>query len=149
ESGSDANNYEVDVRLKYENLELRRVPVAVPHIGVAALPRSGDLVLVQFVDGDLNQPVINGRFYHADDRPPLHRADDILFEQRVSDGTLNHLRFTPDGAIYVQRDVTRPEDNSEARTGIQIDPDGNIQIAAGKKLVITLTVDDNIEIKAD
>lgn len=149
EADDDANNYEVDVRLKYEDLELRRVPVAVAHMGVAAPPKAGDLVLVHFVDGDVNQPVIAGRFYHADERPPLHRADDILFEQRVSDGTLNHLRFAPDGSIYVQRDVTKPEDNSEAKAGIRIDPDGNIEISAGQKIVITLTNDDTISIKAD
>jgi len=149
EAEDDANNYEVDVRLKYEDLELRRVPVAVSHMGVAAPPKAGDLVLVQFVDGDLNQPVINGRFYHADERPPLHKADDILFEQRTSDGTLNQLRFSPDGTIYIQRDVTKPEDNSEAKAGIRIDPDGNIELTAGPKIVITLTNDDTIVIKAD
>jgi hypothetical protein len=149
EAEDDANNYEADVRLKYEDLELRRVPVAVPHMGVAVPPKAGDLVLVHFVNGDLNQPVIGGRFYHADERPPLHRAEDILFEQRVSDGTLNHLRFTPDGSIYIQRDVTKPEDNSEAKAGIKIDPEGNIEITAGQKIVITLTNDDTIAIKAD
>ena len=149
DSEDDENNYEVNVRLKNEDLELRRVPLAVAHIGVAAPPRVGDLVLVQFVNGDLNQPVVTGRFYHADDRPPLHAADDILFEQRVPDGKLNHLRFTPDGTIIIQRDVTKPEDNSQAKAGIKIDPDGNIEIKAGEKIVITLNNDDNIHILAD
>ncbi len=149
EAEDDENNYEVNVRLKHEDLELRRVPVAVGHIGIAAPPRVGDLVLVQFINGDLNQPVITGRFYHADDRPPLHQSDDVLFEQRIPDGKLNHLRFTPDGTIYIQRDVTKPEDNSEAKAGVKIDPDGNIEIQAWQKIVITLTNDDNIHIKAD
>jgi uncharacterized protein involved in type VI secretion and phage assembly len=109
----------------------------------------GDLVLVHFINGDLNQPVIGGRFYHADERPPLHKADDVLFEQRLSDGKLNQLRFAADGTIFIQRQVTKPEDNSEARAGIKIDPDGNIEIKAGDKIVITLTNDDNIAIKAD
>ena len=99
EGADDENNYEIDVRLKHEDLELRRVPLVVPHVGVAAPPRVGDLVLVHFINGDLNQPVISGRLYHADERPPLHKADDILFEQRLADGTLNHLRFAADGTI--------------------------------------------------
>ncbi len=148
ESDDDENNYEVNVRLKHEDLELRKVPVSVPHIGVAAPPRVGDLVLVQFINGDLNQPVISGRFYHADERPPLHKADDVLFEQRIPDGKLNHLRFTSDGSIYLQRDVTKPEDNSEASAGIKIDPDGNIEIKSGE-LTFTLKKDDSVEIKAD
>jgi uncharacterized protein involved in type VI secretion and phage assembly len=109
----------------------------------------GDLVLVHFINGDLNQPVVSGRLYHADERPPLHKADDILFEQRLSDGTLNHLRFAADGTIVIQRAVSKPEDNSEAKAGIKIDPDGNIEIKAGGKIVITLTNDDHVAIKAD
>jgi phage baseplate assembly protein gpV len=149
ESEDDDNNYEVTVRLKHEDLELRRVPMAVGHVGIAVPPRVNDLVIVQFINGDINQPVVTGRFYHADERPPLHNADDILFEQRIPDGKLNHLRFTADGAIVIQRDVTSPEDNSAALAGIKIDPDGNIEIKAGDSIVITLTNEDNIEIKAD
>ena len=170
-AADDANNYEVNVRLKHEDLELRRVPVAVGHVGIAAPPRPQDLVLVAFVNGDLNQPVITGRFYHADDRPPLHREEEIVFEQRVPDGTLNHLRFTDDGTIYLQRDVTKPEDNSEAKATIRIDgpsgaveikpandlkagiriagDSGDIVITSGEKIAITLMHDDTIQITAD
>ena len=63
----------------------------------------------------LNQPLVVGRFYHADDRPPLHHDGEVLFEHRVPDGTLNQLRFTDDGSIFIQRDVTKPEDNTEAK----------------------------------
>lgn len=149
EAQDDENNYETNVQLKHEELELRRVPMMVNHIGLAAPPRVGDLVLVQFVNGDLNQPVVSGRFYHADDRPPLHQADDILFEQRVPDGSLNHLRFTPDGTIYLQRDVTKPEDNSEAVAGVKIDPDGNIEIQTSEKIIISLKNDGKIEINTE
>jgi phage baseplate assembly protein gpV len=145
----DDNNYEVTVRLKHEDLELRRVPMSVGHVGIAAAPRVDDLVVVQFIGGDINQPVVTGRFYHADERPPLHKADDILFEQRLPDGKLNHLRFNADGSIFIQRDVTSPDDNSAALAGIKIDPDGNIEIKAGDSVVITLTNEDRIEIKAD
>ena len=150
ESEDDEHNYEVNVRLKHEDLELSKVPLAVGYMGIAALPQIGDLVLVQFVNGDLNQPVITGRFYHADERPPLHKENEVLFEQRVPDGTLNHLRFMNDGTIYLQRDVTKPEDNSEAKASIKIDgKSGNIEIKAGEKIVITLTNDDNIRIVSD
>jgi phage baseplate assembly protein gpV len=146
----DENNYEVNVRLKHEDLELRKVPVAVAHVGVAAPPRVGDLVLVQFINGDLNQPVITGRFYHNDERPPLHQEEEILFEQRVSDNTLNHLRFTADGTIFLQRDVKKPEDNSEAQTSLRIDgATGNLEIKVGDRLSVTLTSDNEIQITAD
>lgn len=148
EAEDDSHNYEADVRLKHDGLELKVVPLAVPHIGVAAPPRVGDLVLVQFVDNDVHQPLITGRFYHEEARPPLHKTDDVLFEHRLPDGTLNHLRFAADGTIYLQRDVTKPEDNSEAKAGIKIAPDGTIELKTGDKVVVTLK-EGEVEITSD
>jgi uncharacterized protein involved in type VI secretion and phage assembly len=149
ETEDDANNFEVDVRLKHAGLELRQVPMTVSYMGIAIPPDVGDLVLVHFIDGDLNQAVVSGRFYHADERPPLHKAGDILFEQRLADDTFNHLRLAADGAIYIQRDVTKREDNSEAKAGIAIDPDGNIAIKTGDKVTITVGADGNISIDCE
>jgi hypothetical protein len=149
EAEDDENNFEVDVRLKYEGLELRKVPMAVSYMGLAIPPREGDLVLVHFLNGDLNQPVISGRFYHAGERPPLHKAGDILFEQRLADDTFNHLRLAANGAIFIQRDVTKREDNSEAKAGIAIDVDGNIEIKTGDKIVIAIKADGNVSIDCE
>jgi phage baseplate assembly protein gpV len=144
----DPSNYEADLRLKHDGLELRRVPIAVAHAGVAAPPRVGDLVLVQFMDHDLQQPFVTGRFYHEDERAPLFREDDILFEHRVPDGKLNHLRFAADGSIYLQRDVTKPEDNTEFLAGIRIGADGEIQVKTGDKVTVTLR-DGEVEVTCD
>jgi phage baseplate assembly protein gpV len=153
---NDDNNYAASVRLKHDDLELPQVPLLAPHIGVAAPPRVGDLVLVTFVDGDLNQPLITGRFYHADDRPPLHQEDEVLFEHRVPDGTLNHLRFTKDGDIYLQRDVAKPKDNSEAKSSVSLKNNGDIVITVGgDKIKLTLSGDavtlecKTVSVKAD
>jgi hypothetical protein len=144
ESEDDEANYEANVRLKHEDLELRRVPMTVGCIGFAAPPRAGDLVLVHFVQGDLNLPLIIGRLYHADERVPLHLEDELLLEHRLPDGTLNHLRFAADGAIYLQRKVTAPEDNSEALTSIRIEgASGDVEIRTGDSLVLELTNDGN------
>lgn len=145
-AADDEHNYEASVRLKHEGLELPKVPIAVNHIGLATPPREGDLVLVQFINGDLNQPVITGRFYHADERPPLHHEHDILFEQIDANGKRNHLRFAANGTIYLQRDVTKPEDNSEATASIKIDGDnGHIEIKAGA-VTVMITNDQAIKI---
>jgi phage baseplate assembly protein gpV len=147
---NDHNNYEVNVKLKYEDLELRKVPIATGYVGFAAPPRTGDLVIVQFIDGDLNQPIVSGRFYHADERAPIFKEDEILFEQRVPDGTLNHMRFKSDGTILIQRAVTKPEDNSAAKTSIRIDgSSGDLQITAGDSIVLSLKNDSQIEITAN
>ena len=48
------------------------VPVATGRIGAASIPAVGELVLVQFVGGDINAPVIVGRLYNDEDRPPAN-----------------------------------------------------------------------------
>lgn len=152
EAKDDSNNYEASVRFKHEDWELTRIPIAVDHTGAASLPVVGDLVLVQFIDGDLNQPVITGRFYHEDNRPPLHKVGDVMFEQRYEENNspkINQLRFGADGAIYLQHDVTKPEDNSDAKATIKIEPNGDVTISANKKVVIKLTNDSKLEITAD
>ncbi len=134
----DTANYEADVRLKHDGLEMPQVPIAVAHVGVAAPPRVGDLVLVEFLDGDLQQPLITGRFYHDQERAPLFRENEVLFEHRLADDTVNHLRFADDGSIFLQREVTKREDNSAFTAGLRIAPDGLIEIKAGGKITVTL-----------
>lgn len=148
ESDDDAANYDADVKLKHDGLELKRVPIAVPHIGAAAPPRVGDLVLVEFLDMDVQQPMVVGRFYTDDARAPLFKEDEVLFEHRCADGKLNHLRFANDGSIVLQRDVTKPEDNSEFLAGVRIAADGTIEVKTGDKVLVTLK-DGEIDIKCD
>lgn len=138
ESDDDSANYEADVRLKHDGLEIPQVPIAVPHVGVAAPPRVGDLVLVQFVGDDVQQPLVTGRFYHDQERAPPFKEDEVLFEQRLTDGTFNQLRFAGDGSIFLQRDVRKREDNSDFAAGIRIDPQGLIELKAGDDLVVTM-----------
>jgi len=148
EDAKENNNYEISVRLKHEDLELRRVPVAVSHVGFVAPPRRGELVLVQFINGDLNQPVITGRFYTDEALAPLFKEEEILFEQRVGADSLNHFRFTSDGTIILQRDVKKPEDNSEAKTSVRIDGgSGDLTVKMGETVSITIKNDTEIVIE--
>lgn len=77
--GGDDDNYGCDVRLKNSDLLLRRVPVATGHIGTVAIPNVGDLVLLNFEQGDVNQPFIVGRLYNNIDRPPLNNPNEVIF----------------------------------------------------------------------
>ena len=69
---SDTDNYACTVELRNSGLVLKRVPVATPQIGAVAIPAVGDLVLVQFVNGDINSPIITGRLYSDAMRPPVN-----------------------------------------------------------------------------
>ncbi|MCB0100128.1 MAG: hypothetical protein KDE46_30560, partial [Caldilineaceae bacterium] len=78
-ASGDGDNYGCDVRLKNSGLLLKRVPVATSHIGTAAIPNIDDLVLLAFDQGDVNQPIIIGRLYNDEDRPPLNKPDEVIF----------------------------------------------------------------------
>jgi uncharacterized protein involved in type VI secretion and phage assembly len=72
-SDSDKDNYACTVQLRNSEIVLKQVPVATPRIGSVSIPAVGDLVLVQFIDGDINAPVIVGSLYNDQDRPPANQ----------------------------------------------------------------------------
>src|SRR5262245_29391001 len=79
-SGSaDTDNFGCDVKLKNSGLSLKRVPIATGHIGTAAIPNIGDLVLVSFYKADVNQPIVVGRLYNDKDRPPPNKPNEVIF----------------------------------------------------------------------
>jgi phage baseplate assembly protein gpV len=69
---SDKDNYACTVRLRDSGIVLEQVPVATSRIGCASIPAVNELVLVQFVGGDINAPIITGRLYNDEDRPPVN-----------------------------------------------------------------------------
>lgn len=79
-SESDKDNYECNIKLKNRDLELRKVPIATQMIGLAHVPNVGDLVLVSFISGNINAPVVIGRLYNDESRPPLNNAGEVIFE---------------------------------------------------------------------
>ena len=69
---SDSDNYSCTVVLRDSEIVLNQVPVATQRIGTASIPAVGELVLVQFLGGDINAPIITGRLYNDEDRPPVN-----------------------------------------------------------------------------
>lgn len=117
----DTDNYACTVVLRNTGLVLRQVPVATPRIGQVSIPSVGDLVLVQFVGGDLNAPVITGSLYTDAARPPVSELQQAVW----------HL--PPDAAEDdALRVVFKGEDPKE------------IQISLGSALKITLLDDDPV-----
>lgn len=69
---SDKDNYACTVALRDSGIVLKQVPMATQRIGSVSIPAVGELVLVQFIGGDINAPVITGRLYNDEDRPPVN-----------------------------------------------------------------------------
>ncbi|MGF1728295.1 type VI secretion system Vgr family protein [Photobacterium kasasachensis] len=77
------------------------IPVAQPTasngFGVQFIPRIGDEVLVSFIDGDPDRPVISGSIYNGKNKPPYSTATQSGIKTRTtpngSSDTANELRF--------------------------------------------------------
>jgi len=80
EGGSGDTNLAVNARVRGSALELQRVPVAVGRAGLSTVPREGDLVVIAFVGGDLNGPVVLGFLYDEQTRPPDAKATEVVYE---------------------------------------------------------------------
>ena len=78
-SGSDKNNYECDVRLRGSELELKRVPVSTQRVGAVAIPNEGDLVLVQFLGGDIHSALVVARLHNDKDRSPEAKPREFVY----------------------------------------------------------------------
>ncbi|MEM7038892.1 MAG: phage baseplate assembly protein V [Bacteroidota bacterium] len=105
ESDSDEGNYECTVRLKNRkqpdgsDFELRKVPVATGHMGLVNIPNLNDLVLLSFVGGDINAPVIIGRLYNDEDRPPVNKAGEYILQHNLEKG--GTLKIDAEGVVTV------------------------------------------------
>lgn len=115
----DAHNYECNVKLREQDLELRNVPITTPHVGMVSAPREGDLVLISYVGGDPNRPIVVGRLYSDKSGPPIHAADEWRVETPL-----------------------------KGKTSLAIDKDQSVVITAGKN-IITIKQDDAIEISGE
>ncbi len=136
-SDSDKDNYECNVKLKNTGLELQKVPVATQHIGLAHIPKVDEMVLVTFLNGDINAPIIIGRMYTAEDRPPANDGEEIIYIPPYSENAdLRRLHMElPSGIILSLTDDIL---NVEAgKTTLKINRDGDIEVESNEKVNIT------------
>jgi hypothetical protein len=103
-SDSDKDNYECNIRLKDKGVELRKVPVATQQIGFVNILHTGDLVLVSFIGGNINSPIIVGRLYNEIDRPPTSEQEEIVYKPPYTkDTSLRRLNIVlPEGTVNVE-----------------------------------------------
>jgi uncharacterized protein involved in type VI secretion and phage assembly len=133
---SDNDNYECNVQLKNRSVELRKVPVATQHIGLANIPHVGDLVAVTFIGGDINAPIVIGRLYNDADRPPQNKMEQIVYKPPYDeDQNLErfHIEF-PSGMTVIATD--EKISINAGQTTIAINKDGDVQIQSGGKVTV-------------
>lgn len=96
--------------------------------GTWFLPRVGDEVLVAFLDGDPDRPVVTGSVYGKDAKPPFHPGDNRAQSgvrtrsyKSDSEDDANILRFedkkgSEEVLLHAQKDLTVSVENDETRT---------------------------------
>ncbi len=136
ESGGDKDNYACSVKLKDSNLELQNVTVASQRIGSVAIPNEGDLVIVQFIHGDVSNAVIIGRLYSDIDRPPVAKPQEFVYispDQKKSDVRRAYMEFPngnklllEDGGIKIESGLTK----------ITISNSGDVKMECPKKIIL-------------
>ncbi len=82
--------------------------------GMMAIPRIGHEVIVSFLEGDPDQPIVTGRTYHATNRPPYalpaHKTRTVLRSETHQGEGFNELRFEDQAGqeeifVHGQRDL--------------------------------------------
>jgi len=127
-------------------------PLLTPRKGWASVPDVGDLVLVQFVGGDLNRPVIVGSLYNDDDRPPENKAQQIVLNipaKEAADSAL-HLELNEASPMSVKLNVGSAvtlilQDDDPV---VSLDVGGNAALKIDKAGAVTLESSGDLKIKA-
>jgi uncharacterized protein involved in type VI secretion and phage assembly len=141
--GSDKDNYACTVMLRDSGIVLEQVPVATSRIGCASIPAVEELVLVQFVGGDINAPIITGRLYNDEDRPPanddgqaithlpLGAEDDDAVHIELHSGEKRELVFKLGSGVEVNVRDDDPVVELKVDGGkltLQVDRDGTVAL---------------------
>jgi phage baseplate assembly protein gpV len=154
--GGDLNNHDCSVKLRESGLELTKVPIATPHVGMVSAPAVGDVVLLVYVNGDPNRPVVLGRFYTDATRAPVHKEKEWRVESPP--GGTTSIAIQDDGAIVIaagetkltlrKDDVIEIAGKQDLKIEVQgnvalkcadckLDASGNVEIGSGGSGVIT------------
>lgn len=147
----DDDNYACTVRMRDTGAVLARVPVVAPRKGMAAIPDVGDLVLVQFLGGDANAPVITGTLYNDQDRPPVNAEGEAVLrlpsdaeegegvELRVNAAAETGAMLALGASLRVELKDDDPVVRIEVGDGsavLTIESDGTVTLKSGKALVL-------------
>lgn len=148
-SGSDKHNYACDVKLRDSGLELRAVPVATQRIGQVAMPNVDDLVLLNFVGGDVHNAVIVARLYNDVDRPPEAKDQEwayVSVDDAKSGVRRAHFEF-PNG-----NQATLDDDQLVISMGgaqVTIKHDGNVEITSPASIKLACDGDFSVAAQGD
>jgi type VI secretion system secreted protein VgrG len=122
------------------------------------IPRIGQEVIVDFLNGDPDRPIIVGRMYNADQPPPYTTATQSGFKTRSTPGgdatTFNELRFEDKIGeeqihVHAEKDLDVLVEKKETRkvgTDSYTKVAGEMQLSTGKKRTADVGADDILKV---
>jgi len=134
DGGSGEHHLDCDVRLHGSGLVLQSVPVSVARPGLSAVPRAGDLVVLGFVDGDVNGAIVLGVVHTAATPPPDAAPDEVVYEVPDSGGTRRLEVRLPNGSTLTLSDSELMV--SMGSTTVTVEQDGAIALDAASDVSI-------------
>ena len=153
----DTDNYSCTVVMRDNGIVLKRVPLMVMRKGAAAVPDVGDLVLVQFINGDLNAPIIVGSLYNDEDRPPANAGGQAVFKLPLEGGGVELLVDSENATSVelkvgngvtvklVDDDPVVTIDVDGGKATLEISRDGSLSLSSGNGVEIKSGADMTIE----
>lgn len=152
ESDGDTDNYAVTVRLRDTGIVLSKVPVATGRLGAVSIPPEGALVLVHFIGGDVNAPVVTGTFYTDEDRPPVNADGQVIWNLPADAGPDDALRLevssTDSKSVMLKLASAVTVEIKDDDPAVSIDVGGNAQITIDSDGKITVTSSQSLAVKA-
>lgn len=119
--------------------------------GAMHIPRIGQEVIVEFLEGDPDRPIITGRVYNADEMPPYKLPDNQTQSgiksrstKEANDKNFNELRFEDKKGeelvyFHAEKDFERVvENNDSLKVGLDAKDDGDqkIEIHNNQTLIV-------------
>jgi uncharacterized protein involved in type VI secretion and phage assembly len=152
-SDGDSDNYACTVVLRDSGLVLERVPVATGRIGAVSIPAVGDMVLVQFLGGDLNAPVVTGRLYNDEDRPPVNDDGQGIVHLPLGSGDSDavHLELHSGDRreIVVKLGSGLELHLRDDDPGLELDVNGNAKVRIAQDGAVTVESQGDVSIKGN
>jgi uncharacterized protein involved in type VI secretion and phage assembly len=164
---AEQDNYACTVRLRDTGIVLSKVPVATGRLGTVAIPPVGAMVLVQFIGGDINAPVVVNSLYSDEERSPPSvdgelawnlphdsSADDAITLTIKTVGDKS-AKFALGSAVTIELQEADPVVTIDVggNASIKIDSDGTVSIESARTLKvkaneISMAADGNMKIEA-
>ena len=143
-----------------EMLKLENVPISTPFTGQINVPYIDDLVLISYINGDFELPVIIGRLYSREKKPPLFQDGQHLLElsqepTSLSEPPIMDIKFVDGAQTTINiRDSSVMVTIGGMKLTISSGDEGKVELEAGSTKIslledgdLSLETSTNISIK--